>query len=74
VPLTALARQHVGTPIAAGVASLGCVAALTGAVSLEALRQSVGTNVPRRMVDRNLAALEAGYAATESALKGVAHV
>lgn len=71
VPLTALARQHVGTPIAAGVASLGAIAALTGAVTLEALGQSVGSNVPRRMVDRNLVALEAGFAATEAALKGV---
>ncbi len=73
VPVTALAREHVGTPIAAGMVSLGCVAALTGAVSMEALRQSVCTNIPRRMVDRNLAALEAGYAATQTAVAGALH-
>ncbi len=67
VPITALAREHVGTPIAAGMVSLGCVAALTGVVSLDALRKSVAANVPRRMVDRNLAALEAGYAAAQTA-------
>ncbi len=70
VPVTALAREHTGKPIAAGVVSLGCVAALSDVVSLEALRQSIAEHVPRRIVEKNIAAMEAGYAATRSALEG----
>lgn len=73
VPLTALARQHVGSPIAAGLVSLGAIAALTDLVALDALRRSAAAHVPRRLVDRNLAALEAGYAAAQAALEGAPH-
>jgi 2-oxoglutarate ferredoxin oxidoreductase subunit gamma len=73
VPVTALAREHTGKPIAAGMVSLGCVAALSEAVSLESLRQSIAEHVPRAAVAKNLAAMEAGYAATRRALEGGAH-
>ena len=70
VPITALAREHTGKPIAAGMVSLGCVAALTEAVSLDSLRRSLIEHVPRGAIEKNVAALEAGYAATRAALGG----
>jgi 2-oxoglutarate ferredoxin oxidoreductase subunit gamma len=73
VPVTALAREHTGKPIAAGMVSLGCVAALSEAISLESLRQSIAEHVPRAAVAKNLAAMEAGYAATRRALEGGAY-
>jgi Pyruvate/2-oxoacid:ferredoxin oxidoreductase gamma subunit len=73
VPITALAREHAGTPIAAGIVSVGCVAALSAIVSLEALRESVAEHVPRRMIDRNVMALEAGYTAARQALEAGQH-
>ncbi|HLE28274.1 MAG TPA: 2-oxoacid:acceptor oxidoreductase family protein [Anaerolineales bacterium] len=70
VPIIQLAREYTGRPIAAGVVSLGCVAALSGIISLDCLRQSAARHVPRKALEKNLAALEAGYAATREALKG----
>lgn len=70
VPIVRLAREQTGRPIAAGVASLGCVAALSDVISLDSLRQSVARKVPRKTIEKNIAALEAGYAATCNALKG----
>jgi 2-oxoglutarate ferredoxin oxidoreductase subunit gamma len=67
VPIVRMAREHVGQPIAAGVVALGCVAALSGVVSLESLRESVVKKVPVRFQQKNLAALEAGYEATRAA-------
>lgn len=64
--ISALAREHVGKPIASGVVSLGCIAALSDVVSLDSLRQSVVQHVPRRTIEKNLAALEAGYAAVRN--------
>jgi 2-oxoglutarate ferredoxin oxidoreductase subunit gamma len=74
VPISALARQHTGKPIAAGVVALGCVAALEGAVSLDALGRSLAENMPGPLVRANIAACAAGFAATRAAMKGVAHV
>ena len=70
VPIVRLAREHTGRPIAAGVVSLGCVAAVSDVVSLDSLRQSVAQKVPRKTIEKNIAALEAGYAATCNVLKG----
>jgi 2-oxoglutarate ferredoxin oxidoreductase subunit gamma len=68
VPVTGLARQHTGSPIAAGMVSLGCLAALRpDVVTLEALRQGLAEHMPARLLDRNWKALEAGYAATAAA-------
>ncbi len=69
VPVVRLAREHAGRPIAAGVVALGCVAAASDVISLEALRQSVAGKVPLRTVEKNVAALEAGYAETRAAMK-----
>lgn len=64
VPIVRIARETTESPIAAGVVSLGCVAALSGLVSLQAIRESVAKKVPFKARDKNIAALEAGYEAT----------
>lgn len=73
VPISALARQHTGKPIAAGVVALGCVAAAREVVALESLDASLAANMPRALVASNVAACRAGFAATRQALKGVVH-
>jgi len=73
VPITALAREHTGKPLAAGVVALGCVAALCDAVSPSALNESLAGNVPRALVAGNIAACAAGFAATRAALTGERH-
>lgn len=64
VPISRLAREHTGKSIAAGVTSLGCVAALTDAVSLDAMHAAVRKRVPGRSVEANLSALDAAYRIT----------
>jgi 2-oxoglutarate ferredoxin oxidoreductase subunit gamma len=61
VPIVRLAREHTGKPIAAGVTSLGSVAALMDGVSLEALITAVSRRVPRRAIEKNIASLQAAY-------------
>jgi 2-oxoglutarate ferredoxin oxidoreductase subunit gamma len=73
VPISAIAREHTGKPLAAGVVALGCVAALADAVSQDALNRSLAANVPRALVEKNVAACAAGYAATRAALNGGTH-
>jgi 2-oxoglutarate ferredoxin oxidoreductase subunit gamma len=70
VPLTALAREHVGKSIAAGVVALGCLAAVSDVVSLETISLSLQELVPAAVVDNNLAACAAGHAATRAAVRG----
>ncbi|MDJ0923823.1 MAG: 2-oxoacid:acceptor oxidoreductase family protein [Acidimicrobiia bacterium] len=61
VPILRLAREHTGRPIAAGVTSLGCVAALIEGVSLDAIVAAVRNRVPGRAVEKNTASLMAAY-------------
>ena len=72
VPVVRLAREHAGRPISAGVAALGCVAAVCDVVSLDAVRQAVSRKVPLHTVDKNVAALEAAYEAACAARGNVA--
>jgi len=74
VPVTALAREHTGKPIAAGMVALGCVAALSDAVRLPALARAIAANMPKSLVDANVAACAAGIAATLAARKELSHV
>jgi 2-oxoglutarate ferredoxin oxidoreductase subunit gamma len=71
VPIDALARRHAGKPIAAGMVALGCIAALTDAVGMPALAAGIAANVPRALVQPNVAACEAGYAAVRAAMQEV---
>jgi 2-oxoglutarate ferredoxin oxidoreductase subunit gamma len=73
VPVAALAREHAGRPIAAGMVALGCVAALSDAVSLAALVGTIGEHVPRAATASNIKACAAGFDATRDALKGEIH-
>lgn len=68
VPITALAREHTGKAIAAGVVALGCIAAVSDAVPLEAILHSIGELVPGAAVEKNRAACAAGHAATLAAM------
>lgn len=72
IPITAIAREHIGKPIGAGVVALGCIAALSDAVSEGSLRRSLAVHVPRAL-ESNLAACAAGYAATRAAMEGAVH-
>jgi Pyruvate/2-oxoacid:ferredoxin oxidoreductase gamma subunit len=73
VPITALAREHAGKPIAAGIVSLGCVAAVARAVSLEAIERSMIDHVPGAVAAANTAACAAGYAAMRALSNGAMH-
>jgi Pyruvate/2-oxoacid:ferredoxin oxidoreductase gamma subunit len=74
LPITALAREHTGKPIAAGMVAAGCVAALSDALSLDAIARSIEANMPAALVAGNRAACQAGHAATRAAQQEVTHV
>ena len=71
VPIGALAREHTGKPIAAGMVAVGCIAALRDAVSLDAIERGIAANMPRTLVAANVAACRAGFAATRAAVQEV---
>lgn len=70
VPITAIAREHTGKPLAAGVVALGCVAAVTNGVAMASIERGLASNVPRGAVKQNVAACAAGFAALRAATKG----
>lgn len=73
VPIIRISIEHTGKAIAAGIVALGCVAAVSDFVSLESLKQSVALKLPAKLVEKNIAALVAGYEATRSILGGEHH-
>ena len=60
IPATRMAEE-LGRSIVANVVMLGFFASLTDAVSVEALRESVRTSVPKGTEELNLTAFERGY-------------
>ena len=60
IPATRIA-EGLGRSIVANVVMLGFFAAFTDAVSVEALRESVRTSVPKGTEELNLTAFERGY-------------
>lgn len=74
VPITSLAREHTGKPIAAGIVAVGCVAALSDVVGFDALAQSIADNVPKPLAEANIAACRAGFDAALAARKESSHV
>jgi 2-oxoglutarate ferredoxin oxidoreductase subunit gamma len=70
VPIAHLAREHTGTPLAAGVAALGSVAALAGVVSMDALAATLAERLPERLLAANVAALRAAYELTVNLAEG----
>ena len=69
LPLTQIAQEKAGKKIVANAVALGAIAALTGAVSMNALKAAMRSRVPKGTEEMNLKALEAGFEAGEKALK-----
>ncbi len=67
VPATRIADKEVGTKQATNVVMLGVLAAITGIVTPEGLKQAIKDRWPR-FVDTNFKALELGIAAGKKAL------
>lgn len=64
VPIIRLARAHTGKPIAAGVTSLGCVAALADGIDLETIEEVVNRKLPGRIAGKNVSAMVEAYETT----------
>jgi pyruvate ferredoxin oxidoreductase gamma subunit len=62
VPATQLAREHLGRPLPNAVL-LGAFAALTGAVSLDALAKAIGEKFSGRLAEGNIHGAEAAFRA-----------
>lgn len=60
IPATRLAEQ-LGRKIVANMVMLGFLTGVTGIVSVEAMKQSIATSVPRGTEQLNLKAFETGY-------------
>lgn len=69
IPATRIADE-LGKKIVANVVMLGAMAAITGTVSKEGMRDAILSSVPPRTKDLNEAAFEAGFARGREALDG----
>lgn len=61
LPFAKVARNHLGGEQSANIVALGAVAALSGMLPLEIVRQAVTTRVPKSSIELNLLALELGW-------------
>ena len=61
LPLTKITRNEFGSEQSSNVVALGAVAAISGLVSLEEVRQGVIERAPKGTAERNLKALELGW-------------
>ena len=68
VPATELAEK-MGTRIIANIIMLGFLGKIWDAVSVEALREAVKANVPKKHLELNLKAFQTGVELGEKALK-----
>lgn len=69
IAFTELAHEKAGRKIMANVVALGAIAAVTGVVTLDALKAAVLSRVPKGTDGINLKALEAGFEAGQSAIR-----
>lgn len=69
IPATRMAEE-LGNKMMANVVMLGFVTAITGAVSLDAVRGTVAETVPARAREKNMAAFNKGYDYGLATLKG----
>jgi len=69
VPATRMAEE-LGNKMMANVVMLGFFTAITGAVSANAVRGTVADTVPKRTIDKNVAAFNKGYDYGLAILKG----
>jgi pyruvate ferredoxin oxidoreductase gamma subunit len=63
IPATELAREHLGRPVP-NAPLLGAFAAVTGAVSFDALAAAIRAKFPGSVGERNVAAAQAAYERT----------
>ncbi|MGB7062080.1 MAG: 2-oxoacid:acceptor oxidoreductase family protein [Candidatus Zixiibacteriota bacterium] len=61
-PFTQIARDKLGTPMVANMIALGAIAALTRIVSRKGLLEAVKRRAPKGTEERNLNAVETGFA------------
>ncbi|MBD3257758.1 2-oxoacid:ferredoxin oxidoreductase subunit gamma [candidate division GN15 bacterium] len=65
LPFTRLAREEAGHIMVANVIALATIASLTNIVTREKLTEAVLKRAPKRAADKNLKAIEIGYAEAE---------
>ena len=68
VPITKIAKESVGKAITANIVALGVLTAISNIVGRESLEKAVLARVPKGTEEINRKALEAGFAAGDSAL------
>ncbi len=69
LPFTATARELAGTPLAANMVALGALEGLLELVGYAALVDSVHARLPRKLLEGNLKALNAGFEAARAAVE-----
>ena len=69
LPLTQIARE-AGSELAANIVALAVISALSGVISLEALKQTIEERMPPKMKSVNLLALKAGWEVAEKLKRG----
>lgn len=61
VPATDIAEKQLGHKIVTNVVMCGAVAAITGLISKDGIRQAISSSVRPQFVDMNVAAVDVGY-------------
>lgn len=61
-PFSQIARDKIGTPMVANIIALGAIAALTRVVSKKGLLEAVKRRAPKGTEEKNLKAVETGFA------------
>lgn len=69
VPATDIAEKELGARITTNVFMLSAVAAITGMISKEGVRQAITSSVRPQFIEVNSTAVDAGYAFGEKLLK-----
>jgi 2-oxoglutarate ferredoxin oxidoreductase subunit gamma len=69
MPCTRFAEE-MGLKMAANIIMVGFLAGITGAVSVEALRNTVAVSVPKGTEEKNLKAFDRGWEFAQATLKG----
>lgn len=65
IPIIRLARTHTGKPIAAGVTSLGCIAALADGIDIDEITEVVTGKLPGRIAEKNVSAMAEAHELTK---------
>ncbi len=61
VPVSKIAREQIGKNLVINMVALGALAAITGLVSVDALKKAISARVPPGTEEINLKAVRAGY-------------